>query len=96
MDINSYDYVIMNDYINHSGVDSMLIWEDLVFSVDDYDLVQIARASVAVLLIVYHYKLTFYGNGDDSTLILSILYKLRSVQNTGTCYPGQGWFVRCT
>ena len=22
------------------------------------------------------------------------LYKLRSVQNTGTCYPGQGWFVR--
>ena len=21
-------------------------------------------------------------------------YKLRSVQNTGTCYPGQGWFVR--
>ena len=21
------------------------------------------------------------------------LYKLRSVQNTGTCYPGQGWFV---
>ena len=24
----------------------------------------------------------------------SILYKLRSVQNTGTCYPGQGWFVR--
>ena len=23
-----------------------------------------------------------------------ILYKLRSVQNTGTCYPGQGWFVR--
>ena len=25
---------------------------------------------------------------------LSLLYKLRSVQNTGTCYPGQGWFVR--
>ena len=24
----------------------------------------------------------------------SVLYKLRSVQNTGTCYPGQGWFVR--
>ena len=23
-----------------------------------------------------------------------LLYKLRSVQNTGTCYPGQGWFVR--
>ena len=23
-----------------------------------------------------------------------ILYKLRYVQNTGTCYPGQGWFVR--
>ena len=23
-----------------------------------------------------------------------MLYKLRSVQNTGTCYPGQGWFVR--
>ena len=23
-----------------------------------------------------------------------ILYKLRSVQNTGTCYPGQAWFVR--
>ena len=22
------------------------------------------------------------------------IYKLRSVQNTGTCYPGQGWFVR--
>ena len=22
------------------------------------------------------------------------LYKLRSVQNTGTCHPGQGWFVR--
>ena len=22
------------------------------------------------------------------------VYKLRSVQNTGTCYPGQGWFVR--
>ena len=26
--------------------------------------------------------------------ITCILYKLRSVQNTGTCYPGQGWFVR--
>ena len=28
----------------------------------------------------------------------TLLYKLRSVQNTGTCYPGQGWFVRnrCT
>ena len=24
----------------------------------------------------------------------TMLYKLRSVQNTGTCYPGQGWFVR--
>ena len=24
----------------------------------------------------------------------AIIYKLRSVQNTGTCYPGQGWFVR--
>ena len=24
----------------------------------------------------------------------TLLYKLRSVQNTGTCYPGQGWFVR--
>ena len=24
----------------------------------------------------------------------SMIYKLRSVQNTGTCYPGQGWFVR--
>ena len=23
-----------------------------------------------------------------------MLYKLRFVQNTGTCYPGQGWFVR--
>ena len=23
-----------------------------------------------------------------------LIYKLRSVQNTGTCYPGQGWFVR--
>ena len=23
-----------------------------------------------------------------------LLYKLRSVQNTGTCYPGQGWFDR--
>ena len=23
-----------------------------------------------------------------------LVYKLRSVQNTGTCYPGQGWFVR--
>ena len=22
------------------------------------------------------------------------LYKSRSVQNTGTCYPGKGWFVR--
>ena len=22
------------------------------------------------------------------------IYKLRFVQNTGTCYPGQGWFVR--
>ena len=22
-----------------------------------------------------------------------MIYKLRSVQNTGTCYPGQGWFV---
>ena len=52
MDIKSYDYVIMNDYVNHSGADTMLIWEDLVFSVDDYDLVQIARASAAVLLIV--------------------------------------------
>ena len=47
MDINSYDYVIMNDYINHSGVDSMLIWEDLVFSVDDYDLVQIASQGIS-------------------------------------------------
>ena len=25
-----------------------------------------------------------------------LLYKLRSVQSAGTCYPGQGWFVRCT
>ena len=25
--------------------------------------------------------------------VTHILYKLRSVQNTGTCYPGQGWFV---
>ena len=25
---------------------------------------------------------------------IHILYKLRSVQNTGTCYPGQSWFVR--
>ena len=24
----------------------------------------------------------------------ALLYKLRSVQNAGTCYPGQGWFVR--
>ena len=23
-----------------------------------------------------------------------VIYQLRSVQNTGTCYPGQGWFVR--
>ena len=23
-----------------------------------------------------------------------MIYKLRSVQNSGTCYPGQGWFVR--
>ena len=23
-----------------------------------------------------------------------MVYKLRSVQNIGTCYPGQGWFVR--
>ena len=28
------------------------------------------------------------------TSIITQLYKLRSVQNTGTCYPGQGWFVR--
>ena len=28
------------------------------------------------------------------SVCISILYKLRSVQNTGTCYPGQGWFVR--
>ena len=38
--------------------------------------------------------------GDERTIayasksLCSILYKLRSVQNTGTCYPGQGWFVR--
>ena len=24
----------------------------------------------------------------------TMIYKLRSVQNTGTWYPGQGWFVR--
>ena len=24
----------------------------------------------------------------------AVVYKLRSVQNTGTCYPGQDWFVR--
>ena len=24
----------------------------------------------------------------------TIIYKLRSVQNTGTCYLGQGWFFR--
>ena len=29
-----------------------------------------------------------------STIIWGWLYELRSVQNTGTCYPGQGWFVR--
>ena len=26
--------------------------------------------------------------------MLTLLYKLRSVWNTRTCYPGQGWFVR--
>ena len=29
------------------------------------------------------------GGGSGSGV-----YKLRSVQNTGTCYPSQGWFVR--
>ena len=31
-----------------------------------------------------------YNVPDGSEL----LYKLRSVQNTGTCHQGQGWFVR--
>ena len=31
---------------------------------------------------------------NDSEAHETVLYKLRSVQNTGTCYPGQGWFVR--
>ena len=26
--------------------------------------------------------------------LVVLIYKLKSVQNTGTCYPGQGWFVR--
>ena len=30
----------------------------------------------------------------SSNTCVCILYKLRSVQNTGTYYPGQGWFVR--
>ena len=27
-------------------------------------------------------------------MIVTLLYKLGSVQNTGVCYPGLGWFVR--
>ena len=26
--------------------------------------------------------------------VYCVLYKLRSVRNIGTCYPGQGWFVK--
>ena len=42
-------------------------------------------------LVVHSYYLR-----SSNTLLHStpLLYKLRSVQNTGTCYPGQGWFVR--
>ena len=30
----------------------------------------------------------------NHNIFVTGIYKLRSVQNTGTCYPGQGWFVR--
>ena len=33
---------------------------------------------------------------NHNLLSFCALTKLRSVQNTGTCYPGQGWFVRRT
>ena len=38
---------------------------------------------------------SLYNNTEPNAIWFpATLYKLRSVQNTGTCYPGQGWFVR--
>ena len=37
---------------------------------------------VSVNLIIYNLGMKY------------VIYKLRSVQNTGTCYSGHGWFVR--
>ena len=47
---------------------------------------------------IYDILLLFYSTFSFCAIIgvkdRTLLYKLRSVQNTGTCYPGQGWFVR--
>ena len=34
------------------------------------------------------------GRRKELEYMYLFIYKLRSVQNTGTCYPGPGWFVR--
>ena len=42
----------------------------------------------------FSYKDNIYEQKHGAAMGSPMLYKLRSVQNTGTCYPGQGWFVR--
>ena len=42
-----------------------------------------------------HGNMNIYYTGLTNWIISVVwIYKLISVQNTGTCYPGQGWFVR--
>ena len=48
------------------------------------------RSSAAIIWIIFVLK----KKKKKKKKKPGMLYKLRSVQNTGTCYPGQGWFVR--
>ena len=50
-------------------------------------------STLDMTLEINYSRLCLHIPGANQTMWHTI-YKLRSVQNTGTCYPGQGWFVR--
>ena len=53
-----------------------------------------SKLTFSLVWLVKNFPCIFRQSADWIDLKFVELYKLRSVQNTGTCYPGQGWFVR--